>query len=378
MTAHGMKLVVPWPFDHFYEACFQNDIINVKKWLVSMNVDDLNRVGLDGNTALHIGSRQGYFKIVLLLLERHVSRSIRNDEEQTAEQIALTDSIKELLNSPIRPFSNVDTIETHFVATSSDVEVIQWIDIYSNAHRIVHENRNEMKCWLTKVPLINLLEELDRGYIEKIDFTTDANRIIIKEHIRKAIADHSPLPLVTAYTESTRFFSTINYDLAKLGSDFRFECSLALRRFGYRDDEAPQGMGQHIFAAILIFHSDLQPYYHAGITFRGMNISPDDASLYTLGKIVMTRSLLSTSKERQVAEMYRASIGRARIVPVICIYKVINPQSSLDITQLSKFQYEKEVLILPFIIFRVTAVREVITDTCERICEIELEEINET
>ena len=92
----------------------------------------------------------------------------------------------------------------------------------------------------------------------------------------------------------------------------------------------------------------------------------------------MTRSLLSTSKERQVAEMYRASIGRARIVSVICIYKVINPQSSLDITQLSKFQYEKEVLILPFIIFRVTAAREVITDTCERICEIELEEINET
>ncbi|CAF1526861.1 unnamed protein product [Didymodactylos carnosus] len=351
MTEHGIKFVVSWTFDHFYQAYFKNDIINVKKWLVSMNIDDLNTVGLDGNTALHIASRQGHFKIVLLLLEHHVSRSIRNDEEQTAEHVALTDSIRELLNSSIRPFSNLDTTETHFVATSPDMEGIQWIDIYSNAHRIVHENRNEMKCWLTKVPFINLLDELDRGYIEKISFSSVANRDTIKAHMQKAITDHSPLPLVTAYTESTRFFSTINHDLAKLGSDFRFECSLALRRFGYRDDEAPQGMGQHIFVAILIYHSDLQPYYYAGITFRGMNITPNDVSLYALGKIVMTRSLLSTSKEREVAEIYLDSTGRERTVPVICIYKVSNPQSSLNITQLSKFQYEKEVLILPFIFF---------------------------
>jgi ankyrin repeat protein len=31
---------------------------------------------------------------------------------------------------------------------------------------------------------------------------------------------------------------------------------------GYLDNEAPKGLGQHIFAVILINHPRLQPYYH--------------------------------------------------------------------------------------------------------------------
>jgi hypothetical protein len=365
-------------FNSFYKFVFANEPIHVKECLDLINNDDLNIIGSDGNTVLHIASREGHFKIVLLLLERHASRSIRNYEGKTAEDVASNNSIKELLISVIRPFSNLNIIDTHCVTTTPDVEMIEWIDNYSNAHRIAHENRNDMKYWLTKVSLIKLLEELDGGYSDKIIFSSVANRNTIKAHMQRAIANNSPLPLVTAYTESTRFFSTINRDLAKLGSDFRFESSLALRRFGYQDDEAPQGMGQHIFAAILIHHPHLQPYHHAGRTFRGMNITSDDLNFYVLDMIVMTRSLLSTSKERQIAELYLNHIDRESNLPVICIYKVINPQSSLNIRQLSKFEYEEEVLIFPFIIFRVTAIRKDLADTHESICEIELEEINAT
>lgn len=360
----------------FYEACFKNEINKVRKSLILMTDKDIDAAEFHGDTALHIASRQGHFKIVFLLLACDASRSIRNNDGQTATQVVSNDSIKKLLLSDTRPSPDLAKTHTRFFNSNSDTEIFEWIDVYQNANRIAYENRKEVKSWLTKVSFVKLLEELDIGYIDKIDFSTDAHRITIKAYMKTAIATQSPFPLVTAYTESTRFFPSINRDLAKFGSDFRFETSRTLRQFGYRDDEAPKDMGQHIFAAILIYHPDFEPYYHTGKTFRGMNITSVDLKSYVLGKIIMTRSFLSTTENRQVAEVFLDTTDRQSHSPVICIYKIIDPHSSLCISRLSKFEYEEEVLILPFIIFHVTAVREGVTDTSEDIWEIELEEMS--
>ena len=142
------------------------------------------------------------------------------------------------------------------------------------------------------------------------------------------------------YTGTSKLCTRLNTDLVNLGSDFRFLNT----RLDYPDNEPPKDLGQYIYAST---------------TFRGMNITTQDLKAYEMGKIVITRSFLSTSKIRAVAEFY---LGFGDIVnrpPVICIYKVSNPRSSLCIESFSDFPMEEEVLIVPFIAFEITSVKPV-------------------
>jgi hypothetical protein len=90
-----------------------------------------------------------------------------------------------------------------------------------------------------------------------------------------------------------------------------------------------------------------------------MIITSQDLEAYAMGKIVITRSFLSTSKNRAVAEFYLGFGDTINRPPVICIYKVSNPRSSLCIESFSEFPEEEEVLIVPFIAFEITAVKSV-------------------
>jgi len=353
----------------FYSACCNNDLKTVKE---TITPSEANKVGPEGNTALHIACINGYIEIVQFLLRYHVSRTIKNNNGFTAEEVTSNQEIKELFKAIVRkPDSK------HFVATISDVE---WLDSYKNAYRIAYENREHMKRWLLKVPLRKLLDEIDTGYIDKIPFTDEKQRKKIKTHLEYVIELEDPLGLVQAYTDpETLFYKILNRDLAAIGSNFRFLSTQNLFNSGYLDNEAPKGFGQHIFAAILINHSRFQPYYHTGITYRGMNVTPDDLKEYEIGKIVMTRSFLSTSENRDVTELFIDFNDYETHPPVLCIYKVTNPRSSLSIENISQLESESEVLIIPFVVFEVKERRdvEIIREgkPC-RITEIELEERN--
>jgi hypothetical protein len=157
------------------------------------------------------------------------------------------------------------------------------------------------------------------------------------------------------YTGTSKLCTRLNNDLANLGSDFRFVST----RLDYPDNEPPKDLGQYIYASLLINYSVFRSYRHASTTFRGMNITSQDLKAYEMGKIVITRSFLSTSKNREMAEFF---LGFGDIInhpPVICIYKVSNPRSSLCVELFSDFPEEKEVLIVPFIAFEITAVKPV-------------------
>jgi hypothetical protein len=90
-----------------------------------------------------------------------------------------------------------------------------------------------------------------------------------------------------------------------------------------------------------------------------MTISSQFLEVYAPGKIVITRSFLSTSKTRLIAEIFLNFDDEINYPPVICIYNVSNPRSSLYIKEFSKIPDEEEVLIVPFIAFEITAIREV-------------------
>jgi hypothetical protein len=142
--------------------------------------------------------------------------------------------------------------------------------------------------------------------------------------------------------------------LLHLGSDFRFEDHDMKK---YRDDEPPSGFGQYLFAAIVIHHPIFAPFYYGGTTYRGMNLSQADFDQYVPGARILTRSFLSTSKSIHPVSVY-LQFNNPDIVPVLCIYRTTQslPATGLAIAGLSAIPVEDEVLIFPFVAFRVVKV----------------------
>ncbi|CAF1569095.1 unnamed protein product [Rotaria sp. Silwood1] len=332
----------------FYMACCNN---NLKTALENFKPSEVNKIDADGNTVLHIASSRGYIDIVRFLLRYHAPRTIRNNNGLIAEQLAMNEEIKMLFNVNVRPKSDSD----YFVATTSDVE---WVDTYNNADRISYENLEHMKRWVLKVPLQKLLDEIYNGYINKLQKLDEKQQEAIKDLTKKEI----PKGLIKAYTcPSISFYKILNEDLAEVGSDFRFLSTQNLINSGYLDNEAPKGLGQHIFAAIIINHPYFRPFYWTGTSYRGMNVTQHDLKEYDKDNIVMTRSFLSTSKDPIVVECFLdldTNHDYDNRIPVICTYEVKDPGSSLDINTISFIENEDEVLILPFVVFRVTEKRD--------------------
>lgn len=336
------------------------------------------------NTCLHIAAHNGNAEIVHLLLRRGASREILNDQGQTAEQVAkANDTIQVLFKASIRPSSSVLTNSaqgSHFVAATPDIEL--WLDTYEYAHRISTQNREYLKRWLIRIPYTKLINELEEGYINQLLNMPPTFSDNLKQYMHLARIEQSPLPLIVAFTEEQCFSQRLNADLALLGSDFRFQSSHVKQRArenisSHRDNEAPKGAGQYIYAAIIMNHPVLEQYYCTGQTFRGMNITGKDLGSYVVGSIVLTRSFLSTSKRRDVAEMFLNFNDPMVHSPVLCIYNVKNLSSSLDIESISKFKDEKEAIIVPFTAFRIIKLQEHVNamfHTDQYLCEIELEE----
>ncbi|CAF4734403.1 unnamed protein product [Rotaria sp. Silwood2] len=353
------------PSTDFYSACRIGDISMVKRLLKTLPISEINRK-TNGSTPLHVACYRGHTDIVRLLLQLDgIDISTKNDYECVAYEEAANNEIKWLFEELY--YSN-ETVNSLF----GIMDKIEWFDAYQNAYRIASENHKYMRRWLTKIPLKTLLIEIDEGYINILGLKKpDYEKI--KNQMRQAIDYNDPIPLIRVYTSSQKFSLRLNKDLAKLGSDFRFRNTES-----YRDNEPPKSLGQYLFATIFINHPKFEEFQHSGVTYRGMTIKQNDFEQYSSGSWMMTRSFLSTSKCREVASVYATGYSRQSFrdghrlaLPVICIYHTKNPRSSLDVSKESLYPDEKEVLIIPFVVFKVRSIREKIDD---EITEIDLEE----
>lgn len=89
-----------------------------------------------------------------------------------------------------------------------------------------------------------------------------------------------------------------------------------------------------------------------------MNLTQADFNQYVPGARILTRSFLSTSKSIHPVSYY-LQFNSPGIVPVVCIYRTAVQSSSttsLAIAGLSALPIEDEVLIFPFVAFRVVKV----------------------
>lgn len=336
----------------FYIACLNGNLEEAKS---TFSFEYRNASDENGNTPLHVASIHGHEIIIRLLFRYNADVNRQNKENKTPREVAKNDEIKQIFQTSSPNIENAKK----FISPEDDLE---WIDSYKNAHRISYENRDHLQRWVLKIPLHKLLDELQTGYVDKMEFTTTVCGKL-NDYMNFAKRRKHLIPLLLMYTDPLGFYARLNRDLAEIGSSFRFWGTQVLFNSGFMDNEPPQGLGQYIYTAILMNHPAFDQYYKITdkkTTYRGMNISDDDFKQYKKGDYVLTRSFLSSSVDEKVSEMFRATqtvdclrLNEQNKLSVVCEYTICNPRSALDLSQTAN-EGEKEVLIVPFIVFEIT------------------------
>ncbi|CAF4400746.1 unnamed protein product [Didymodactylos carnosus] len=131
----------------------------------------------------------------------------------------------------------------------------------------------------------------------------------------------------------------------------------------------------------LLFHPKLDQYVCKDKleVYRGSGIKSEDVLKgYEKGSIIISTTFLSTSRDPIIAEMFNDP-GNTNKISLLCTYKIFNyRRTALDIQQFSQYPEEKEVLILPYVPFKITSFESmVLADSGKRRIEVKLEEIGD-
>ncbi|CAF1071431.1 unnamed protein product [Rotaria sordida] len=373
--------------DLLYHLCKENEIEKVQNILPFIgNINIINEIqSSTGSTCLHVACYYGHRDMVKILLEYGAVHSIRNLRHNlTPYEEATTDDIKQLLLEYKKLFlyNDYDYIEWSMIGVDlleKRREFRQAIDLYKNYdnHHLVSKLLAEVIHYYLNEYLIN--QNNDTSNLN--DETTRKQIETIEEYFKEAIEKQDYLTyFIKAYTSTNFFYKVLNKDLAlyileyidktkTFSSNYRLVNCLV-----------------HI-VTLLIYHPKLSQYRYQGICYRGMRITQNDLNQYQLNRHILNRAFLSTSINRQVAEMFagEGQQSQMRYTPkdhcalqysCLCQYLIKQNSTAINIQSLSTKPDEKEVLIIPFTVFKVIAIKRNYLDdpTASISIEIELEE----
>lgn len=224
--------------------------------------------------------------------------------------------------------------------------VHEWTVAYSNPAQVSQNYRQLINDPL-RIPTDTKLQDIYYNYI-CIYFENLHAMELFKEG-----ADKNDIRnFIRGYTKSGQFSSTLNSQLA----------TNVLYYFGSALDETVDYRLVKClidFVALLIYREELQTYSFIGTVYRGALLTEADLSKYIVGSRIMNTSFLSASKDKKVADFFSGESQKN--FSVVCTYEVRNTnnrRTALDISPLSQFPDEGEVLILPFSAFYVKSVKQ--------------------
>lgn len=321
----------------FYLACRENKIDLVRSLIKGMRQSEIDRMEPNGSTALHVASYYGHYDIVKLLLEKGASTSIKNNFELTA--------MEEAKNRPIRGLFRCRRDDPRFSQRSA--EAVEWIRVGKNMDDEAKAIRKMLKQYHSKNKKRrreHLIDMIDLGHYEGIDK--------IQAYFDQANKENDPTFLITAYTDDTEFYSRLNRALA------------TVHDLDSRDPKQQQLLD---FLQIICCHTDFQQYEVRSTTFRGMQVTRDEFKQYQVGSKILTKTLLSTSVKKDEALLFTAGSSTSEeatndLVSCLCTYHIRKTHTALDIKDLSIFEGEEEVLVIPYSAFQVVDIGSIETE----------------
>ncbi|CAF1420923.1 unnamed protein product, partial [Adineta ricciae] len=364
--------------DFLYQLCKRNELEEVKRILPFIgNINLINKLHtVTGSTCLHVACYYGHRDMVKILLDYGATHSIRNLRHSlTAYEETHVEEIKQLfLEHKNPPFNN-------------DYNFIQWSligDDLLSKRREFRKLIDVYKTYDNHLLVSKLLAEVIHYYLNEYlldnarDDTLRAQIETIESYFKEAIDKQDYLTyFIKAYTLTNIFYHFLNKDLA-------------LYILEYFDQTKTFSSNYRLvnclvhLVTLLIYHPNLPQYQYRGVCYRGMRITTNDLEQYQINHHILNRAFLSTSLDRQVAEMF-AGEGQqsqmrhtpkdhcALLYSCVCQYVVKQDLTAINIENLSTRPDEKEVLIIPFSVFKITSIKRNYIDNPQVAISIEIE-----
>ena len=315
-----------------YLACRNGDQPTVERLLLTTPMDILNRLEPNGSTCLHAASYHGHKEIVRRLLAHGACRRVTNRYGCTALDEAKTEEIAELFprstTAAKTRFSDSPAQQPEWQFADGDAEALS-----RATHWGCMKDRG-IKKTVKKIRKANVFgDEGDKDAQKVAHYFTDA------------LENNNPISLLKAYTVESQFYKELNSSMAT-GSRRKVFEKLCKKWTGY-------------YTGFIVRNPAFDPYRFKGQTYRGMEITPSDFAQYKVGVALTNKSFQSTSKSWKIAKGFACpEEPRAGRKSVILIFTITDPRSALSIEDISEFQREEEVLIVPGTLFIVEEINE--------------------
>ena len=369
--------------DLLYHLCKENEIEKIRNILPFIgNINIINKIqNSTGSTCLHVACYYGHRDVVQILLEYGALHSITNlRHDLTPYEEAYTDEIKQLFLEQQNLFSNNDYNYIEWSLVGNDLlekrrEFLQAIDLYKTYDNhlvskllaeVIHYYLNE---YLTNQcnNASNSEDEITRKHIENIE-----------AYFKEAIEKQDYLTyFIKAYTLTSFFYKVLNKHLALYVLEY-FDTTKY-----FSSNYRLVNCLVHI-VTLLIYNPNLNQYQYQGLCYRGMRITQNDLDQYQLNQHILNRAFLSTSVDRQIAEMFagEGQQSKMRHTPeghgllqysCLCQYSIKQSTTAINIENLSTRSDEKEILIIPFTVFRVIRIKRNYLDDSKASISVEIE-----
>ncbi|CAF3058628.1 unnamed protein product [Rotaria sp. Silwood2] len=340
--------------NELYLACCNGNIDRVREILPLSGYAEVNYVHpITGLSPLHVACSYGHHEIVQILLENtYCNRNIRNQNGNTPYDEATLTNIRSLfarsqsLNQQNRYIDDSTNVSPFHLITdnnSSSDRPDHWVTGYFASAEAV-DSQLMLALSQAASPIMKFFlnarteresREIVRGLIETNIPINNVNYQNAQNLYKQFIDKNSIEPLLTIYTLDTQFYTALQ-------------------------------MNADAYAVLVYLHlQEIRTRAFQGCTYRGMNISHVDFEAYkwayARAAVLQTRIFQSTSKCPEVAYIFgHHSVEIDRISIIMCFEFDKPCPSAIDLNGITHFNGEEEVLLLPFTLFRVISIKELI------------------
>ena len=309
-----------------YKACRSGDLSMVALLLPLLTVEEINQLEPNGSTSLHAASFYGHIDIVRLLLEKGARRNVLNEFQLTPADEAKTSEIKQLFNrlptEGSKRFTTTSAPALEWVKSGTNVREISLVN---NMYAVPFENLEQAMLTICKA------EELCDG--KGMDQ--------IQDFLKMACEKNNPSFLLRAYTAETDFYHCMN----------RLCAEVPFRK--YTNDDRQKWYIQ--FTATVGSKEQNARFGFKGICYRGMVITKDDLARYKVDQWVVNKTFQSTSQSQKVAKRFMKDPSADQL-QVMCKYNIQRDYDAFDISSISEYPDEEEVLLFPNTPFQVKSI----------------------
>lgn len=346
----------------FYKACHNGEVEAIRRILLFEECSQLDILEPNGDTSLHAACRQGHYRIVYILLQKHFSRDLINTHtKKTAYEEAANDQIRSLFCRHHSTEAQIGERALRFYSAGYDPFEVFFT--YS-------EREAECNSINNQAILTNLKDAKRSRYMARFNTSPTIIHKLVKRMTQRECIERMQT-----------IFELVNNSRLKEKCQHYFDRfihqkdSNALLRI-YTFNSLCKAIREHADAYSTLVYLNLASMSeraYQGRSYRGITMTIHDVARYYYAFnnkdcVIEMRNFSSTSKDIAAAKVFSGfEDPKSRgLYSVLFIYEFNSRcPTAIDLARIneklppiSEYEDEQEVLILPYTVFEVAGVTE--------------------